>query len=357
MWGHHGGEGAIEPTCLALLALRRQTGTDVARVVHALQNLQNADGSWPAFARDEPEGCWTTAMATLALTAAGRESAALASGIRWLVDARGREANWFWRWKLRTVDKSVSVRPSEVRVEWIEGTTSWVIPTAFSVISLRQIHRRGINRTTAVIERIHLGIQMLLDRMCPGGGWNAGNGVAFGVPYSPYIDATAIALLALAGHEKEPGVQSSLAWIVKRLPGCPSPYSLAWGILALAAYRGVNREVETTLERATNELVALAESDADADDVSTVAVCALALDAVAGDTYSRCGHDRTGSAPSLNQHRWVCCGRNGDRQAAAGRDAPARSPTRAIAGSRSSPLLRTPKDWPIRSHGRCACSG
>ena len=45
----------------------------------------------------------------------------------------------------------------------------------------------------------------------------------------------------------------------------------------------MNREVETTLERATNELVALAESDAGADDVSTVAVCALALDAVAGD--------------------------------------------------------------------------
>lgn len=82
-----------------------------------------------------------------------------------------------------------------------------------------------------------------------------------GVPYSPHIDATAIALLALAGHEKEPGVQSSLAWLVKRLPGCPSPYSLAWGILALAAYRGVNREVETTLERTTNELVALVESE------------------------------------------------------------------------------------------------
>ena len=56
-----------------------------------------------------------------------------------------------------------------------------------------------------------------------------------------------IALLALAGHEKEPGVQTSLAWLVNRLPGCPSPYSLAWGILALAAYRDVSREVEKTL--------------------------------------------------------------------------------------------------------------
>lgn len=273
---------SVESTCLAVLVLSRQRGLELDRAVQVLLSFQNRDGSWPAFARDEPEGCWTTAMATLALTAAGRESAALASGIRWLVDARGREANWFWRWKLRTVDKSVQFDPAKYGWSWIEGTTSWVIPTAFSVISLRQIHRRGINRTTAVIERIDLGIQMLLDRMCPGGGWNAGNGVAFGVPYSPYIDATAIALLALAGHEKQPGVQSSLAWLVKRLPGCPSPYSLAWGILALAAYRAVDREVDRTLERATNELVALVERDAVGDDVCTVAVCSLALDAVAG---------------------------------------------------------------------------
>ena len=89
--------------------------------------------------------------------------------------------------------------------------------------------------------------------------------------------------IALAGHEKEPGVQSSLAWLVKRLPGCPSPYSLAWGILALAAYRAVDGEVDRTLERATNELVALVERDAVGDDVGTVAVCALALDAVVGE--------------------------------------------------------------------------
>jgi hypothetical protein len=32
---------------------------------------------------------------------------------------------------------------------------------------------------------------MLLDRMCPGGGWNAGNSVVYGVPLTPHIDATA----------------------------------------------------------------------------------------------------------------------------------------------------------------------
>jgi hypothetical protein len=38
---------------------------------------------------------------------------------------------------------------------------------------------------------------MMLDRKCPDGGWNAGNGVVFGVALAPHIDANAIALLAL----------------------------------------------------------------------------------------------------------------------------------------------------------------
>jgi hypothetical protein len=274
---------SVESTCLAILALRRERGLELDQPVRALLSFQNRDGSWPAFARDEPEGCWTTAMVTLALIAAGCESAALAPGIRWLVNAKGREANWFWRWKLQTVDKSVQFDPAKYGWSWVGGTTSWVIPTAFSVIALRQVRCRGINRTAALIERMGLGIQMLLDRMCPGGGWNAGNGVAFGVPCSPYIDATATALLALTGHDNEPSVRSSLTWLVNRLPGCPSPYSLAWGILALAAYRDVSCEVEKTLQRTTNELTSLIEKATDADGPCTVAVCALAFDAVAGD--------------------------------------------------------------------------
>ena len=37
----------------------------------------------------------------------------------------------------------------------------------------------------------------VLDRACPDGGWNAGNGVVYGVPLAPHLDDTAIALLAL----------------------------------------------------------------------------------------------------------------------------------------------------------------
>jgi len=207
----------------------------------------------------------------------------LASAINWLLDAKGREASWLWRWKFQIIDNSVKFNPAKYGWSWVPGTTSWVIPTAFCLIALRQSWNRGLNRTAELVERIVMGTSTLLDRMCPGGGWNAGNGMAFGVPYAPHIDATAIALLALAGHEREPGVQASLAWLVDRLPGCPSPYSLAWGILGLAAYRDNSSKVREALEGATKELIALINKCAGMNDVCTLATCAVALEAAEGE--------------------------------------------------------------------------
>jgi hypothetical protein len=97
-WGYRGNQDSVESTCFAILALRRQPSIELARAVQALQGLQNTDGSWPAFTGDEPEGCWTTALAVLSLMAARHRPKQLASGIQWLLDARGREAIWFWRW-------------------------------------------------------------------------------------------------------------------------------------------------------------------------------------------------------------------------------------------------------------------
>ena len=275
-------QGSVESTCLAILALRREPSIELVRMVRTLQRLQNRDGSWPAFDGDEPEGCWTTALAVLSLMAR-RETSCVAQGMRWLLDSRGREANWFWRWKLSTVDNKVKFDPTKFGWNWIAGTTSWVIPTAFALIALQKAREYGLCRGFELTDRVEVGTSMLLDRICPGGGWNAGNGVAFGVPYSAYVDTTAIALLALARRKNESGVRTSLAWLVNRLPGCPSPYSLAWGTLALAAYRDGSREVGQALGRAANDLTDLIGRGLGETGLCTVAVSVLALDAVEGD--------------------------------------------------------------------------
>jgi hypothetical protein len=211
-----------------------------------------------------------------------REAGSVHRGIQWLLNARSREANWLWRWKLRTVDNSVHFDPSKFGWSWISGTTSWVVPTAFTLIALQQASKRGFCRSAHLRERVELGTSMLLDRMCPGGGWNSGNGVAFGVPLAPHIDATSIALLALTRHEEEQGVQRSLQWLVNRLAGCPSPYSLAWGVLAIAAYRGISLEAREGLRGRAEELMRLTENAESIEDNCTLALSALALEAIDG---------------------------------------------------------------------------
>ena len=211
-WGHRGNQDSVETTCLATLALR---GSEIRpRARSGAQDLQNSNGSWPAFAGDEAEG-WATSLAVVSLMAA-RATRRHRIGNHWLLNARGR-SGVAMALKLRTVDNKVQFDPSSAGAGFQE--TSWV--TAFSIISLRQARRHGLNRTAELAERVKLGSNMLFDRMCPGGGWNSGNGIAFGVPVAPHIDATSIALLALTGHEADRRQARFLA--PENLPGCPSP--------------------------------------------------------------------------------------------------------------------------------------
>ena len=251
-WPGQGDQASIEATCFAALALRHQSSMEFGRAVQALQSLQNQDGSWLAFSCDEPAGCWTTAIAVLTLMQTGEPTKRVASGVRWLIGARGREGNSIWRWKLSTFDNKVEFDPRKFGWSWIPGTASWVIPTAFALIALRWARQRGPNKSAELNERIEVGVQMLLDRMCPGGGWNAGNGVAFGVPYSAVHRCHGYR--AARTRRAREGTRRSvfIAWLVNRLPRM-SHLLIVWRG-ASSPWRHIetsSREVEATLERTT----------------------------------------------------------------------------------------------------------
>jgi len=126
---------------------------------------------------------------------------------------------------------------------------------------------------------VTLGIEMLMDRACPSGGWNAGNGVVYGAPLAPHLDDTAIALLALSGRKEVPPIQRAVQWLENSAQGLRSPWSLAWTILALAAH-GRPVELQLACSRALPDLLAV-------EDTSTLAVMCLALDS--RDTLSAFG--------------------------------------------------------------------
>lgn len=217
-----------------------------------------------------------TALGAIAMLQLGDDPRRVGPAVSWLVEERCREANWLWRWKLQTVDTKVRFNPAKYGWGWVPGTVSWVIPTAFAIIALEQLrHLPGVD-TARLRDRVALGREMLLDRACPTGGWNAGNGVVFGVALKPHIDATATAVLALQGWQESGQVQAALCYLASEAPRCPSPYSVAWAVLALALFRGTS--VDSTLAR-LEALLPLAERTSD---VCTIAVCCLALDAMEG---------------------------------------------------------------------------
>jgi len=260
---------ALEPSCFSALALGMAPISHVGRAQEFLLHTQNPNGSWPAFARDDTEGAWVTALALMVLRDMPDAMPARLKGFEWLMNFAGRESNWLWNWKFRTADRHVRFDPGKFGWPWFPDTVSWVVPTAFAVLALNQrpCSCDGIEKIPFRLER---GIEMLLDRACPQGGWNAGNGVVYGAGVAPHPDDTAIALLALCDRQQHPVVQSSVQYLEQVVPTLTSPWSLAWAILALAAH---SRPIEL-LRRSLVDVPDLTT----VEDTSTLALVCMALD-------------------------------------------------------------------------------
>ena len=97
-------QAALEPTCLALLALRWESSPARARGLQFLIGAQNPNGSWPAFSGDDQEGSGLTALAVIALINSGEMGLQTERGLKWLLNSKGKESHWLWKWKFRTSD-------------------------------------------------------------------------------------------------------------------------------------------------------------------------------------------------------------------------------------------------------------
>jgi len=121
---------------------------------------------------------------------------------------------------------------------WTPRTSSWVEPTAFALMALREAPAQQLPKN--VSERRDLAVALLYDRMCPGGGWNCGNPRVYGVDGDALVLPTCWALLALGIPEKDaqekPGRALSLAWLQKEFPKIESAASLAVARMTLENY-------------------------------------------------------------------------------------------------------------------------
>lgn len=251
-WGFHSGsESRVEPTAWALIACD-ECGTTHShqeaanRAASYLSGAQLPDGSWPS-APEQLEGSWVTSLAGLALQRREVESQRVSRGIAWLCTELPGEAR-FWRKMMQRLWSNTSETKQNDSLfgwSWTIGTASWVEPTAYAIFLLRSVPSAMLPASAQ--PRIRTATAMLYDRMCPGGGWNCGNPMVYGVAGEPQVTSTAWALLALTEHPERPEVQQSLKWLEQCSKSIQSPGSLSLAVLALNIYDRPASELSQSL--------------------------------------------------------------------------------------------------------------
>ena len=271
-----GHEGAAEPTALSALALAGRGLTNAARqAANWLAAAQAPNGS-VAVRRTDDGPCWPTSLAVLAwqrVDPAGFASQ-INSAVAWILAIRGK-----------TLAKSSEVRhdPTLAAWPWVEGTHSWIEPTAMHVLALKATGRGDH-------PRVREAVRMLVDRQIPGGGCNYGNTGVLGQTLRPHVQPTGLALRALGGETIGAGrVTASIAWLEGAIGERTTSVSLAWGLLGLQAHGVSPSGAAGWLERAHSRNIAGRGS------MHKAALLALAADAVAG-------RDRLPTKPDRGTH-------------------------------------------------------
>ena len=233
-----------EPTSWALLSLLNCGSAPVheeaaSRAADFLGSMQLPDGSWPS-SPGVPEGSWVTSLVCLALQDLNKFSENVSRGLNWLCSDLPGDSRLFRRLIRRLVVRDTVATQNDAYYgwSWTPGTSSWVEPTSYALLLMQRIPAAALSDTAR--RRRRLGAAMLVDRMCPGGGWNCGNPMVYGAPGQPLVGPTVWALLALKDQAEQPQVHESLNWLAENSKSILSPSlrlgSLALTLLALSAY-------------------------------------------------------------------------------------------------------------------------
>jgi hypothetical protein len=218
-WPYYKGkQSRLEPTCAALLAL----GHDPAPLeVAVLERWPRRDGLFVDAAGEVNVAFNGLAGVVLAgtTTPVARplfEALVAAQGVVLPDSPANRQDNSIPGWS------------------WVDGTFSWVEPTAWCLLALKRLsHTRG---SKSGRDRISSAERLLFDRVCHQGGWNYGNSNVLGKNLEPYLPTTALALLALRDRAAEPAVAKSLTFLESHRVSERSALALALTRICLAVF-------------------------------------------------------------------------------------------------------------------------
>ena len=275
-WGYRPrGDSATEATAWALCALHNSAHDGSAshgtsRGEEWLLRTQLRDGSWPTFP-SQADGNWVTALGCLALNELGDRSTAVDRGLDWLVKTWPRRPNFFQRLRVRLSPSSVISRQNNSLAgwSWTAKTSSWVEPTSYALILMHRLPHERL--TKSALTRKAFAEAMLCDRMCPGGGWNSGNPLVYGVAGEPLVAPTVWALLALRDSGNLAQVRESISWLERSAPNIRGSVSAAIAHICLEVYGQPVSPIESQLQQ-------MFDTDRFLRNIPVTALAALSLD-------------------------------------------------------------------------------
>jgi hypothetical protein len=243
-WGYKKGAApSVEPSVLSwfgLLATGHEgpAASELAGALSAarwIAEIQRADGSLPVSAAIQSPG-WTTPLAML-----------FWSGLPGFEASRRKARNWLLRLEGRTLPKNdpgaklFGHDSTAVGWPWVQGTHSWLEPTAMAILALC---REGLSHHP----RVEAGTHFLVDRSLKDGGWNYGNTAVMGRDLRPQPGPSGVAMLALAALQVDsPECRRGIDYLRQALKDVRSGTSLGWGVLALRAWEACPRDAERWL--------------------------------------------------------------------------------------------------------------
>ena len=233
-WGYTAGRRSrIEPTCWAALALGLSEGRPPD--VEPLRAWKR-QADWLVDVPAVPVNVAFNALAALTFLQDPSAAPVAYPIVKRLIEAKG----------LRFGQSDVVRQDSSLQAwSWVDGTASWVEPTAWCLLLLKKV--RSQSPSPEAEERIRVGEQFLFDRVCHEGGWNYGNPEVYGKKLWPYVPTTALALLAMRDHRNHPLMGQSLAQLQKDVASERSVVALALTVSCLRAYDVATDALERTL--------------------------------------------------------------------------------------------------------------
>ncbi len=233
------GAPASEPTALACLALASAGQFDSAmRAGDWLIAMQRSDGGVGVTPElDSPR--WPTSLCILAWlglydrTGQGRFAEAADRALRALLQLKGTSSE---------PSEDVSHDVTLIGWAWVNGTHSWLEPTAMAVLAMK---RAGRAHHPRAIE----AMKILRDRQLPVGGYNYGNTVVLRQELLPHLQPTGLVLMTISDERASSWIARCTTWLESEWPHAVGLPSICYAAQGLTASVGMPGDCHEVLQR------------------------------------------------------------------------------------------------------------